>query len=258
MPTFLIKEVYPLAKELKMLQSQDLIKKAAVHAEEYMSQFDSSHDFEHIKRVVGLSHHIYSQLTSSNPKLELDLEVITLSALLHDVGDRKYLKPGQDEQTLVLNLLLNFGADEVLAQKVQTICLGVSYTSEIQDLQKVQNLIAQYPELAVVQDADRLDALGAVGIGRLFTYGGAKTRRTLGGSMDLMKGKLLKLESMMKTVPGRVLAKERTERVRAFRGWWDEETEAREGLERIFELSVGDTNALSGSNYETEDGATNY
>lgn len=193
-----------------------------------MSQFDGSHDFHHIKRVLGLSHQLYTAHLTNHPETSLDLTTITLSALLHDVGDRKYLLPGQDAQTLIYTLLLSFGADEGLAQKVQKICTAVSYTNEVQDPQAVRDLIAEHPELAVVQDADRLDAIGAVGIGRLFTYGGAKAGRPMDATMEFMRGegKLLKLEGMMKTEEGRRFARERMERLLLFREWWDAEVDA--------------------------------
>ena len=61
------------------------------------------------------------------------------------VGDKKYLRDGEDHKTLAYNVLTENGASAALAQKVQIICLGVSYSSEIQDLQYVQDLIAQHP-----------------------------------------------------------------------------------------------------------------
>jgi uncharacterized protein len=218
--------------EFKMALQRDLINKAGMYVEEYMNKFDGSHDFSHIRRVLGTAHQIYSQITktsvensSNNARQPLDLEVITLCAVLHDVGDRKYLKEGENQKTLVQDLLLGFGADIELAMKVQTICLAVSYSEEKKDPAYVQDLIAEYPELAVVQDADRLDAIGAVGIGRVFTYGGAKTTRGMEGSIEMTEIKLFELEGMMKTGPGREIARERTERLRIFRGWWDEEVE---------------------------------
>jgi uncharacterized protein len=76
--------------------------------------------------------------------------------------------------------------------------------------------------VAIIQDADRLDALGAVGIGRVFAFGGAKGR-SMDDSIEHFDDKLFKLESMMKTETGRNLARERTERMRRFTGWWLEE-----------------------------------
>lgn len=200
---------------------EKLVKAVTEYVEKYMANYDGSHDFNHIKRVLGLAQHIYSH---SADKTALGLQVITLGALLHDVGDKKYLKAGEDASTLVSQLLRSLGADEQLAQKVQTICLGVSYSSEIKDPARVQELIKKHPELAVVQDADRLDAIGAVGIGRCFTFSGAKSAPSMNNSREHFDDKLLKLHTMMKTDVGRELAKERTDRLIAFMKWWDEET----------------------------------
>ena len=76
-----------------------------------------------------------------------------------------------------------------------------------------------------MQDADRLDALGAVGIGRTFAYAGAKGRG-FGDTMRHFEEKLGRLEGMMKTGEGKRMARERGERVGLFRGWWGEEMEA--------------------------------
>jgi uncharacterized protein len=198
-----------------------LVGSVTEYVKQYMANYDGSHDFNHIQRVLGLALHIHAHSPSSPP---LDLQTIILSSLLHDVGDRKYLAAGEDASTLVYNLLLSYGADEQLAQKVQAICLGVSYSSEIKDPARVQTLIKEYPELAVVQDADRLDAIGAVGIGRCFTFGGARTSRPMDGTVQHFDDKLVRLVGMMKTDVGRQLAKERTDRLILFQQWWAEET----------------------------------
>ncbi|CAG8951087.1 hypothetical protein HYFRA_00006485 [Hymenoscyphus fraxineus] len=217
-----------------------LIPKVSAFVEKYMSKYDGSHDFNHIRRVVGLAHKIYTDINTQkaqnvgdgNGEQELDLHVITLGALLHDVGDKKYLEPGQDSNTLVLATLLSFGAEEELAIKVQRIVSGVSYSSEIKDPAAVQGMIQRYPELAVVQDADRLDAIGAIGIGRTFTFGGAKNAKDMGETIQHFEDKLEKLEGMMKTAPGKRMARERTERLKVFKGWWEEERGDAEGLLR--------------------------
>ena len=226
-------------KKKKINHNAALIPKVTAFVEKYMSNYDGSHDFNHIRRVVGLAHLIYKEINlqrEESPMFgeeeDLDLHVITLAALLHDVGDKKYLLPGQDGNTLVLSTLLSFGAPEDLAIKVQRIVLGVSYSSEIKDPAAVLTLIQKYPELGVVQDADRLDAIGAVGIGRTFTFGGAKGARHMGETIDHFEEKLEKLESMMKTNPGKKMAKQRTERLKMFKGWWAEEQKEAEGLLR--------------------------
>lgn len=225
----------PTPKKKKTTPSHNaaLIPKVTQFVENYMSKYDGSHDFSHIKRVVGLAHLIYKACKDNEEDgAELDLHVITLAALLHDVGDKKYLEPGQDGNTLVLATLLGFGAPEELAIKVQRIVLGVSYSSEIKDPAQVTTLITRYPELAVVQDADRLDAIGAVGIGRTFTFGGAKGARHMDETVQHFEDKLEKLEGMMKTAPGKKLARERTERLKMFKVWWEEEQREAEGLLR--------------------------
>ncbi|KAG4033782.1 hypothetical protein MFRU_004g02850 [Monilinia fructicola] len=217
----------------KMSQNAGLITQVTAFVEKYMSAYDGSHDFNHIRRVVGLAHRIYKELNEDRMyEPELDLQVVTLAALLHDVGDKKYLLPGQDPNTLVLSTLLGFGAEEKLAIKVQRIVLGVSYSSEIKDLASVQNLIEKYPELAVVQDADRLDAIGAIGIGRTFTFGGAKGARNMEETIQHFEDKLEKLGGMMKTAPGKRMAEERTKRLTTFKDWWKEEQREAEGLLR--------------------------
>ncbi|KAG9247376.1 hypothetical protein BJ878DRAFT_532626 [Calycina marina] len=208
-----------------------LIPQVTQFVEKYMSNYDGSHDFNHIRRVVGLAHLIYNEMKEDPfDSSELDLHVITLAALLHDVGDKKYLELGQDANTLVLATLLGLGAPEDLAIKVQRIVLGVSYSSEIQDPTQVTAMILKYPELAVVQDADRLDAIGAVGIGRTFTFGGAKGARNMDETLQHFEDKLEKLEGMMKTEPGRQMARERTARLIMFKAWWQGEQQEAEGL----------------------------
>ncbi|KAI1819441.1 hydrolase [Xylaria intraflava] len=198
--------------------TESLIAKVTDYVKAYMVNYDASHDFTHIRRVV----HLARQIQASTPGTSRD--VVVLAALLHDVGDKKYLKPGEDGSRLVHDLLVSLGASAALANKVQAICLGVSYSGEVKDPARVAALIKEYPELAVVQDADRLDAIGAVGIGRTFAYGGARGR-PLEETMTHFDEKLLLLEGLIKTDVGRKLAKERTERLRLMRQWWVDETD---------------------------------
>lgn len=211
---------------------QVLISSVEKFVEDYMSHYDASHDYKHIQRVLGLAQSILEKerIRTSNtssttgPQIQYDDTLVTLGALLHDVGDKKYLEPGQDANTLVRDALLKRGAPALLADRVQDLVLHVSFSTEKKDPQKIKDKIASIPELAIVQDADRLDAIGAVGIARCFTFGGAKGRENgLDESVAHFHEKLELLEGMMKTETGRELAKERTERLRIFRGWWESE-----------------------------------
>lgn len=204
----------------------DLIVHVTAYVKSYMAPYDGSHDFAHILRVLGLS----QTLRGQNPA-RYDRVATILAALLHDVGDRKYLLPHQDGATLVRDVLLSFGATAAFSEKVQAIASAVSYSSEVKDPQVVRDVIARFPELEVVQDADRLDAIGAVGIGRVFTFGGAKGRG-MESSLDHFEEKLVKVAGTMKTELGRKMASERTERLLGFRKMWEEEvSEAEGGLE---------------------------
>ncbi|KAL8716321.1 MAG: hypothetical protein Q9220_000226 [cf. Caloplaca sp. 1 TL-2023] len=158
-----------------------------------------------------------------------------------------HLQPSQTPAPIE-TCLLRLGWPPKTASIVSMLCSWVSWTAETAQPDQVNDLLLQHPELAIVQDADRLDAIGAVGIGRAFTYGGAKGRRTgglgnefentnggvddeadwvkqgaLGQTIGHLDEKLLKLEVYMKTSEGKRLAKARTERLVMFREWWMEE-----------------------------------
>jgi len=152
---------------------------------------------------------------------------VILAALLHDVGDRKYILPGEENaEHMIQSVLAANGCPPRFAAKVALIVEHVSYSSEIKRPQLVRAIMGAHQELAVVQDADRLDAIGAVGIGRTFAYGAAKAAdRGMQGSIEHFTDKLERLEGMMKTGTGRRLARERTRRLKEFRRWWEEENE---------------------------------
>lgn len=241
-----VKNSLSIDSTVDMLAEAALIKDVATFVKSYMSHFDASHDWHHILRVVGLAKEIGQE--------ELDrghthnMTKVILAALLHDVGDRKYLKEGQDGKTLVRDVLLGMRAEDSLACCIQDICTNVSYSSEIKNPEHVKQVIIKYPELAIVQDADRIDAIGSIGIGRCFTYGGAlfaEARSACPGQDDTANGrsmnqtmihfdeKLVKLEAMMKTETGKQMAKERTERLKQFMSWWSDEVAIEQVGERI-------------------------
>ncbi|KAF2028602.1 hypothetical protein EK21DRAFT_69440 [Setomelanomma holmii] len=176
----------------------------------YMSAYDNSHDYHHILRVLSNANRILQAELKSNPSAKYDTSALFLATLLHDVGDRKYLKPGKDVENQIHQILLQHGADGDLAKKVQAIVKHVSYTHETRNPASVTATLAQYPELAIVQDADRLDAIGAVGVARCFSFGAAKfPDKPMSRGIEHFEEKLYKLAGMMKTETGREMAQRR-------------------------------------------------
>lgn len=206
---------------------EELIAETWKFSEEYMSQpgFDASHDFNHLRRVVALAQQIHD---SSTPQFKstCDRNIVTLLALLHDVGDKKYANhPDIPGKGPVEAFLLSANAPEDLATHVQHLVSNVSFSNEQKNAEHVRNLAAQYPELAVVQDADRLDAIGAMGIARVITFSTAKRpQEGWQGIVTHYEEKLGRLAREMKTVEGKKLGVKRGERVRAFfEDWWNDE-----------------------------------
>jgi uncharacterized protein len=121
-----------------------------------ISDYDSGHDWWHIERVRRLSLFINDQEDIADP---FTLEI---AALLHDSVDSKftgnYIEP-------VERFLDSNGLSQI-KDKVITVIQNVSFSN------KIQSGILSLPELLIIQDADRLDAMGAIGIARAFNYGG--------------------------------------------------------------------------------------
>jgi uncharacterized protein len=197
-----------------------------VHA--YMSQpgHDNSHDYLHILRVLSNTSRILEMELKNNPSTAYDTSALFLAALLHDVGDRKYAKSGEDVENQVSTLLRERGADDKLALKVQTIVKHVSYTHEVSNPDAVVSTLRIYPELAIVQDADRLDAIGAVGVARCFSFGAARfPDQPMSRAIDHFDEKLYKLADMMKTKTGKDMAQRRKKTLEDFAKEFEAESE---------------------------------
>ncbi|XP_021677599.2 uncharacterized protein LOC110662796 isoform X2 [Hevea brasiliensis] len=180
--------------------------------EKNMKGNDASHDASHVSRVRDLALSLAREEgLSSNPD---SMEIVELAALLHDIGDYKYLRDPSEEQ-IVEKFLEEEGVDEIKKMKILAIIKGMGFKEELAG----HTTDGFSPEFGVVQDADRLDAIGAVGIARCFTFGGSRNRvlhdPTILPRSDLSKEqymkkeeqttvnhfheKLLKLKDLMKT-----------------------------------------------------------
>ncbi|KAF2097399.1 hypothetical protein NA57DRAFT_57989 [Rhizodiscina lignyota] len=190
---------------------------------EVMSKNDPSHDATHIHRVISLSQYILKE-EQSRTEQQYNSSLIHVAALTHDVFDKKYNPDLSPEKKGLHDLLVRHGWSSDFAEDVNDVVEYVSFSKEISNPEQAEAALRRNPELAIVQDADRLDAIGAVGIGRVFAFGAARMpQRGLCGCIEHFVDKLEILEGMMKTETGRRLAKERTERLRIFRQWWKEE-----------------------------------
>jgi uncharacterized protein len=181
-----------------------------------LSDAEGGHDWWHIYRVWNTAKHLAQHE-------EVDLFVVELGALLHDIADSKF--HGGDEEIgprKAREFLQTLQVEETVITHIENIITHISF--------KGGKLPQQFksPELDVIQDADRLDALGAVGIARTFNYGGHKGRSIydpdIRPNLNLSKEeyknsdaptlnhfyeKLLLLKDRMNTQTGRKMAEER-------------------------------------------------
>jgi uncharacterized protein len=178
----------------------------------------TGHDFWHILRVYKTSIFI-------GKKENADLFIVELTALLHDIADWKFNAGNSDiASSLIRTWLESLGVQDCIINKINKIIETMSYKGG------TTNASQETIEGKVVQDADRLDALGAIGIGRAFAYGGYKERelynpdikpqkyndfkeykKNVGTTINHFYEKLLLLKGLMNTESGKAMAKERHE-----------------------------------------------
>ncbi len=129
-----------------------------------LSKSEGGHDWWHIYRVWQLSKHIAMSENCS-------LFVVELGALLHDIADSKFNNGDEEIGPMIAsNFLKSLGVDIAIIQHIKDIIANISFKggNEIQQFKSI--------ELDIIQDADRLDAMGAIGIARTFNYGGFMNR----------------------------------------------------------------------------------
>ncbi len=144
--------------------SETLINKTISFVKKELADAEGGHDWFHIERVYKNALHISE--TEQADKL-----IVALGALLHDIADSKF---HNGDETVgpkkATEFLTSEGVSEEIIEHVVQIIKNISFKGG----NKEQSFHSK--ELAVVQDADRLDALGAIGIARTFNYGGFKNR----------------------------------------------------------------------------------
>lgn len=143
-------------------EALELIRKSELFVKEQLSLAESGHDWWHILRVKNLA--IPLALQSGADEL-----VVTLAALLHDTGDSKFNGGDEEAGPTIIHAFLSANCkNSEVVEHVMFIIRHMSFKHSF-GFDKAKSI-----EFQVVQDADRLDAIGAIGISRAFSYGGYK------------------------------------------------------------------------------------
>lgn len=173
--------------------NQNIISEAIKYIEELFKENADGHDAAHTMRVYKNAERLAEYYSES------DKEIILLSALLHDVDDHKLFDTKNNENAR--RFLEENGVEEPDIERICTIINAVSFS-------KNRGKHPDTIEGKIVQDADRLDALGAIGIARTFAYGG-KHQRSLDDSVKHFYEKLFLLKDEMNTKEAKEMAEER-------------------------------------------------
>ena len=193
-----------------------IIGKTECFVKEKLNNAEGGHDWWHIERVRKTSIIIAKEE-------DIDKTVLELGALLHDIADPKF--HGGDEEIgprLAVEWLKLLDVDRKTIEHVDKIIRNISYKNSIEG----QNFTSK--ELEIIQDADRLDAIGAIGIARTFNYGGHKGfelynpdikpvefkskeeyKNSNAPTINHFYEKLLLLKEKMNTKKGKEIARER-------------------------------------------------
>lgn len=198
------------------METVKLIDNTVQFVRETLKNAEGGHDWWHIHRVWSNAK-LIAQTEKADPL------IVELAALLHDIADSKFHN-GDEEigPRIAGDYLASQKVDIAIVEHVQQIIRHMSFKSSF------DKKTFHSPELAIVQDADRLDAIGAIGIARAFNYGGFKGREiynpeiepNLNMSKEEYKNspapsinhfyeKLLLLKDKMNTPTGRRLAEQR-------------------------------------------------
>lgn len=199
------------------MTDQNLIEKTENYVKLVLKNAEGGHDWFHTKRVYNIAKRIAKQENA-------DILVVELAALLHDIADSKFHNCDENiGPELAATFLIKHNADSTVVTHVLNIIKHMSFKNSLDKDQPFQSL-----EMQIVQDADRLDAIGAIGVARAFNYGGFKNRALFNPgikpNLNMTKAqyksstaptinhfyeKLLLLKNQMNTKTGKVFAKER-------------------------------------------------
>lgn len=195
-----------------------IIEKTIEFVKKTLQGAEAGHDWSHIERVYK------NAIQIAQGSNDINILVVELGALLHDIADSKFHNGDESIGPKIAREFLELHqVDENVIREVVSIIENISFKNTKDKTKKYTS-----KELQIVQDADRLDAIGAIGIARAFNYGGFKNRElynpqiqpNLNMSKEEYKNskaptinhfyeKLLLLKDKMNTPKGRELAEER-------------------------------------------------
>ncbi|WP_296633811.1 HD domain-containing protein [Polaribacter sp.] len=207
------------------MNTDKIIKNTTEYVKQELKSAEGGHDWFHIERV-------FKNALFIAKKEKVNILVVSLAALLHDIADSKFHKGNEDigprkaNDFLSKQNILNEDKEHIIQ-----IIKNISFKNSLDvGLQKFSS-----KELEVVQDADRLDAIGAIGIARCFNYGGFKNRalydpevppnlnmtkeeykNTNAPTINHFYEKLLLLKDKMNTDTGKKIAENRHEYMEVF------------------------------------------
>ena len=188
--------------------NDQLFKNAVRYIRELFRSDSGGHDAEHSLRVYRNAMMIARQETACSR------EIVALAALLHDADDHKLFSTDHNA-----NARAFLEENQIPAEMADRICEAINSVSFSQNKGRRPETI----EAKVVQDADRLDAMGAIGIARTFAYGG-EHGRPLEESVQHFYDKLLLIKDLMNTETGKKLAEKRHAYLEGFLKELSEET----------------------------------
>ena len=187
---------------------EDIVSNAISYVTELFRGDAGGHDTEHSLRVYRNA----MRLADAEPAC--DRQIVALAALLHDADDSKLFSTENNA-----NARAFLRRNSVPEERIERICEVIEGVSFSKNGDRPPSTL----EGRIVQDADRLDALGSVGIARTFAYGGAHGR-PMTESVQHFYDKLLRLKDRMNTDAAKAEAEIRHARLEAFLRDWYEET----------------------------------
>ncbi|HBK0247573.1 TPA: HD domain-containing protein [Listeria monocytogenes] len=191
------------------MKQEEIIIAAQKWMQSHFEKETTGHDWEHIKRVWHLSKQI--QATEGGDKFAIEL-----AALFHDYNDSKLTSDPAQATEVITHWMKGKEIPEEVISKIIRIIQSVSFKNGKNPTQ------ASTIEEKIVQDADRLDAIGAIGIARTFIYGGAHNREIANRdhpentTLQHFYDKLLLIQKQLKTKTGRELAGEKQKIMQEF------------------------------------------